>query len=118
MSCFRCRRIRTLVSVDKDTGIGYCNECIEWKPITTEDKALQFLLETIPFRRGDVVECRTGARHYDGIGVVEEVSFRLQDGGTPVYPSFLVRLTEKSEESIPDSQWYTEICLKKGIQSK
>lgn len=68
---------------------------------------------TIPFRVGDRVECRIGGIVYDGIGVIEEISTDLKDGGTWVHPAFLVRFEEKAYDSVPDTQFYTEVCLTK-----
>lgn len=110
--CIGCKQKRELVYVDSDTGIGYCESCVEFRPLAPEEQGLLFLLSSIPFEVGDVVECRTGSILYDGVGVVEEVSFDLVNGGTPSNPSFRVRFTEKSDSKVPDEFWYTEVCLK------
>jgi len=70
-------------------------------------------MNTIPFSVGDFVECKTGGVLYDGDGVVEEVSFDLRNGGTPVNPAFRVKFTEKAYSQVPDELWFTEVCLKR-----
>lgn len=72
-----------------------------------------FLAASTPFSVGDVVECRTVGVLYDGIGIVRSISFNPKDFGSPVYPSFRVELTEKSDELVPDVVTYTEMCLTK-----
>lgn len=74
-------------------------------------QAVSHLLETVPHAVGDVVECRTAGTLFDGVGRIEAVSFDPAEGGTPVYPSFRVALTEKAYPEAPDYAWYTEICL-------
>jgi len=64
-----------------------------------------------PFRPGDVVEARTGAVVLDGVGTVRRMSTSLEDGATPIYPTFLVVITEKAHDQAPDEAWYTEVCL-------
>lgn len=111
--CSNCRKLKELVAQVSETSIGYCADCIEWRPLDPEEQGLLFLLMTIPFAVDDVVECRTGGQLYDGIGVVEEISFDLKNGGTPVCPAFRVRLIEKAYDLDPDVMYYTECCLTK-----
>ena len=91
------------------------------QPITAEDVASFLLLSPNSilgpqYHPGDIVEARTAALIYDGIGMVEEMSMELKNGGTPVYPSFRVRITEKAHDEAPDEAWYTEVCLRKVEQ--
>lgn len=110
--CSACKAFREIVYVEEGTNRCFCEPCALALPPTSEELALLFIMATTPFKVGDVVECRTGAEIYDGIGVVEEISTDLEKGGTAVYPIFLVRLTEKVYPNLRDVIGYTEICLK------
>lgn len=114
--CRGCKKLKELVYTD-DFGLRYCAECAELKPKKPETLGLEFLLATIPFGRGDRVECRTGAVTYDGVGTVQEVSFNIEHGGTLVFPAFRVEIDEPANEHSPDEGWYTETCLKKVSKS-
>jgi len=109
--CTSCKKYRELVIVEENTNIGYCETCAEILPPSIEEQSIAFLLLTIPFTVGEQVECRTAGQLYDGIGIVEEISFDLKNGGTPVYPAFRVRFEDKAYPEVPDELWYTEICL-------
>lgn len=115
--CFRCRQHKELIVVEDGTKFGYCSECVNWNVPSPEVQAMTFLLETVPFKIGDVVECRTGGVVYDGVGVIEEVSFELEDSGTLACPAFRVRLTKKEVEQDLDGLWYNEVCLTKASES-
>lgn len=109
--CTSCKNFREIAYIEKDTDRPFCEACALELPPTSEELAMLFIMATIPFKVGDVVECRTGAEIYDGIGVVEEISTSLEHGGTMVYPIFLVRLTEKVYPNLRDVIGYTECCL-------
>lgn len=111
--CSGCQKLKEIVVSEDGTDIGYCESCVEWRPQTPEDNGLKFLWDTFPFHVGDIVECRTGAVLYDGIGEVKEISFELKNGGTPVCPAIRVEFIEKSYPEVPDSLWFTEVCLKR-----
>jgi hypothetical protein len=74
-------------------------------------RILEFLVDTVPFEIGDTVECRTAGVIFDGIGVIDDISMEPQHFGTPVYPSFHVKLTEKAYPEAPDELWYMEMQL-------
>jgi hypothetical protein len=127
--------------MDTETKTGLCESCKQLKEIAFTDaydrefcaqchaqaSAAQeatlfwmysYLMATIPFGVGDKVECRTAGVLYDGIGVIDEVSFEPEKYGTPVYPSFHVRIEEKAYPEAPDALWYPETCLKLVEQDK
>lgn len=108
--CFICKQTREIVHTD-DLGHDRCLECLLEMPTTAVAEALDFLLSTVPFSVGDRVECRTAGALLDGVGTVQQVSMSLENYGTPVYPSFLVKLEEKAHPEALDEQWYTEVCL-------
>lgn len=101
------------MSLDEITSIGYCVDCERLRPQEPEEEGLTFLFATFPFEKGDVVECRTGAKLYDGVGVIQEISVDLKDSGTLVHPAMRVKFTEKAYPEVPDELWYNEVCLKK-----
>lgn len=109
--CTRCKQTREIVLSEEGTNLAYCQNCADWQPLSFEEQSIAFLLMTVPFHIGERVECRTAGQLYDGIGVVEEISFDLKNGGTPVYPAFRVRFEEKAYEEMSNEQWYCEICL-------
>lgn len=114
--CTGCKKPKKLVAVDESTGIGFCADCSKWQVPPIEEIAVEYLQATVPFTEGDLVECRTAGVFYDGIGTVIGVSTDLKDGGTPVFPSFHVRIDEKAYPEVPDTLHYTEVCLKKVKQ--
>lgn len=111
--CASCKQMREPAATFDD--LDYCEECLASNPQSPQPEllGLAYLLATIPFDVGDKVECRTAGELYDGIGTVKEIDIDFKMGGTPVYPAFRVDLEEKSQESLPDTLWYTEMCLKK-----
>lgn len=109
--CEGCRELKTIVWTDT-VGREYCVECLASLPIPTPHRLLDFLMHTIPFKAGDKVEARTAGALFDGVGVIEEVSFDPRNWGTPVYPSFRVRIQEKAYPEAPDERWYMEAQLK------
>lgn len=111
--CASCKGVKDNTIQDRDTGHHYCTDCARSYPVPSHVLGMLFLLNTIPFRVGDVVECRTAGVLFDGIGVVESISMDPKDYGSPIYPSFQVRLTDKRLEDVPDVVNYTEVCLRK-----
>ena len=109
--CAGCKGIKD-TQEDQATGLNYCVKCSGTTGIPSDVLGRLWLMTTIPFKVGDVVECRTAAKLYDGIGVVRGVSFDPEHSGTPVNPSFQVELTEKADERVPDFVNYTECCLR------
>ena len=108
--CFTCKQLQDIVHTD-ELDRCYCGRC--YAPPADQLWAYSFMALTVPFDIGDRVECRTGGVIYDGVGVIERISTDLKDGGTWVYPAFLVRFEEKAYDTVPDEQLYTEICLHK-----
>jgi hypothetical protein len=111
--CASCKQMREPAATSDD--LDYCEECLATNPQEPRPElvGLAYLLATIPFDVGDKVECRTAGTLYDGVGTVKEIDIDFKMGGTPVFPAFRVELEEKSESSIPDELWYTEMCLTK-----
>lgn len=107
--CYSCKHLREIIHTD-ELERGFCSQCYVNRDLLY---AFNFMMLTIPFQIGDRVECRTGGQLYDGDGVVEDISTDLKDGGTWVHPAFLVRFTRKEYDTVPDTLWYTESCLKK-----
>jgi len=110
--CYTCKTIRDIVHTDHN-GLDYCAGCVSAAEMFAVPRAMAFLAATVPYQKGDRVECRTGGEIFDGIGTVQDVSFELKHGGTPVYPSFRVILDEKAYAEAPDECWYTEVCMTK-----
>lgn len=110
--CASCKQMREPAATYDE--LDYCEECLPTvsSSLQPEVVGLAYLLATIPFQIGERVECRTAGELYDGIGTVQEIDIDFKMGGTPVYPAFRVELEEKSDESLPDELWYTEMCLK------
>ena len=112
--CSFCKSFKdNIARTEEGTGRVFCADCVTKMPLPPEVRDTLFLLATIPFKPGDRVECRTGNLLYDGIGTVQRISMNLEEGGTPVCPSFLVKIEEKAYPEAPDEEFYTEICLKK-----
>jgi len=109
--CYSCKMSADIVHTDVN-DLHYCKECIGESLTPSVVRAMNFLMATIPYKAGDEVECRTGGEIYDGTGTVDEVSFDLQNGGTPVYPAFHVVLNKKAYPDAPSEAWYTEPCLR------
>ena len=111
--CRGCKHLRPIVHVD-DMGLEYCAECTASLPKPVEVAGLEFLLASIPYTKGDRVECRTAGVMYDGVGTVEEISFEIErGGGTPIYPAFLVKIDEPANDQSPAEGWYHEPCLRR-----
>jgi hypothetical protein len=117
--CYGCKLPQEHVYVHPDTGQGFCMTCAKGMPINPAEWALLLLTHPAsplgpPFIPGDVVECRRAATVYEGVGVVQGMSMSLEHGGgTPLYPMFLVTLTEKDNDEVPDQAWYAEVSLTK-----
>lgn len=109
--CESCRELKPIAWTDV-VDRQYCADCLSSLPVPSPSRLLEFLMITIPYRVGDQVRCYTAGALYDGIGVIDEVSFDLEKFGTPVHPSFHVTITEKAYDEAPDELWYTERCLK------
>lgn len=116
--CAGCKQTRVDIIVNESSGVPFCASCIVSTPVPSTVRALEFLAVTVPFEVGDEVEAKTAGVLRDGIGHVKKVSFDLQCGGTPVFPTFLVEFDQKDNDSVPDEAWYTEVCLTKVGASK
>ena len=110
--CETCKELKPIVYIDP-VEREYCEDCFAILPVPTATRIMDYLLRTIPFQVGDRVECRTAGVIYDGIGVIEEVSIDPEKYGTPVYPSFRVRIEDKAHPEAPDERWYMEAQLKR-----
>jgi hypothetical protein len=108
--CSGCKHIADIVFTDP-LDRAFCMECVGTQPAAREYLLAQWVANTIPYHVGDRVACRTGGTIYDGIGRVEHVSTDPRDLATPLVPMFLVALEEKAYEDVPDTVWYSEICL-------
>src|ERR1700757_3203506 len=114
--CHSCKSVSAETVYTDENNLGYCEKCLSDRPIPPEFFGLVQLLATVPFHKGDRVECRTEGHIYDGVGVVQEVSFLPKDGGSPVFPAFRVQLEERSQdlpEDCPSELWYLEDCLRR-----
>ena len=113
--CDQCRKYTEIAYTEEGTNRPFCRDCALTLPPSSEELALLFLQFTIPFKVGDRVEARTAGEVFDGVGVIEEVSTDLRNGGTRVYPSFRVKLETKEHDLAPDEAYYTEMCLTKVV---
>jgi len=110
--CEGCRELKPVAYTDS-VGREYCAACAIVLPIPSANRLLEFLMHTIPFKVGDRVEARTAGALFDGVGVIEEVSMSPEKWGTPVYPSFRVRIEEPAYPEAPKERWYMEKQLRK-----
>ena len=119
--CYGCKRFTEIAWTEGGTERPFCRPCTDAMPPTQDELNVLLLLAPWspigpPFRPGDVVEARTGAVVLDGVGTVREMSTALENGGTPIYPTFLVVITEKAHDGAPDQCWYTEVCLTRVVE--
>lgn len=115
--CTGCKQFRE-IDYTSIEGQPWCANCSMTPPLTSDEWALMLLVAPDSpygprFRPGDHVEARTAGVIYDGVGEVTHMSMSLEHGGTPVYPTFRVVLSEKAHDQAPDEAWYTEVCLQK-----
>lgn len=119
--CHGCKAYREIVYREDGTDRPFCRDCALQLPPSSEELAQLFLNLTVPFKIGQkviakqVVACDGEAIDFrtEGTGEVLEVSTDLRHGGTPVYPTFRVRIDDKRHDEAPDEAWYTEICLER-----
>lgn len=116
--CYGCKQFKEIAYTQGGTDHPFCEECSMIQPLTSDEWAMMLLVAPDspygpPFRPGDKVEARTAGTIYDGLGEVAQMSMSLEHGGTPVYPTFRVVLSEKAHDQAPDEAWYTEVCLTK-----
>lgn len=110
--CHGCKNIKAIAFTDQFSQLNYCADCHRSLPLSNTEMARLFLLSTIPYSIGDVVECRTAGVIYDGIGRIDDISMTLERGcGTPVYPSFHVTMDKKAKRNSPKAGYYHEACL-------
>lgn len=107
--CQICKELKEIAYTDS-AGMQYCDQC-SIGPTSSVARAMDFLNATIPYRVGDKVRASTGGQIFDGIGYIDDISFELKNGGSPVYPAFHVVLDEKAYPEAPDECFYTEPCL-------
>lgn len=111
--CWNCKRVEEVLPLSDELGRSVCASCTAAPAaLPPELLGLAYLQATIPYRPGDRVHATTGGEVYDGVGTVLEVSEELRHGGSPVYPSFLVRIDEPANPDAPETGWYTEPCLR------
>ena len=106
--CRGCKQLAEIVHTS-NLGLDYCAQCTADLPKPPEIAGLEFLLASVPFVKGDKVECRVAGEMYDGIGTVQDVSFEVErGGGTLIFPAFLVKIEEPANEDSPSEGWYFE----------
>lgn len=110
--CELCCELKEIAFTDS-VGREFCANCTSSATVNSIPTVLAYLMATIPFSVGDRVECRTAGALYDGIGTIDDISMDPVNWGTPVYPSFHVKIEDKAYPEAPDELWYTEACLKK-----
>jgi hypothetical protein len=110
--CQGCRRIRALSYTDQ-ADRSYCVDCTALLPVAQSAMMVAFLADTVPYKEGDIVSCKTGGQVFDGIGHVVEVSFSPEHLASPVVPMFRVAIDEKAYPEVPGSIWYAECCLER-----
>lgn len=114
--CYGCKRFVEIAWTESGTDRPFCGACVDAMPPTIDQVNMILLLAPWSpigprFKAGDRVEARTGAMVFDGVGTVEEMSISLEHGGTPIYPTFRVTITQKAYPEAPNEGWYTEVCL-------
>ena len=114
--CFGCKTLKEIVYTEGGTERPFCEDCSVIQPLTSDEWARMLLMMPDspygpPFKPGDKVEARTAGVIFDGVGEVTHMSMNLEHGGTPVYPTFRVVISEKAHDQAPDDAWYTEVCL-------
>lgn len=108
--CESCRELKPIAHTD-DVGREYCADCQGGTAIYSVPAMFAYLIATIPFFVGDRVQCRTAGALYDGVGTIDKVSIDPAEWGTPIYPSFHVKIEDKAYPEAPDELWYSEACL-------
>jgi hypothetical protein len=119
--CDGCKTYQEIVYHEEGTLRAFCRACAIQLPPSSEELAQLFLDLTLPFKVGDKVLARQVMAcdgreiefRIEGTGQVIEVSTDLAHGGTPVYPTFCVRIDEKDSDEAPDEAWYCEMNLSK-----
>lgn len=114
--CAVCKKFLEIAYVEEGTNRPLCDACLMAEPLTSDERDFLLLMAPWspvgpPFRKGDIVEARCAGKIFDGIGEVHEIDMCFEHGGTPVYPTWRVTLTEKAHDKAPDEGWYTENCL-------
>jgi hypothetical protein len=110
--CWGCHKHKDTVHTDV-LGRRFCKECSSISKIGTNeilDRA--FLLVSVPFAKGDRVDCRLAGTRYEGRGTITTVSMDIKDGGTPVNPIFHVALDGGARDGKHDG-WFCEHDLTK-----
>lgn len=93
---------------DPVTKRPYCAACAAQEVTSSRGAHFVLLDKLLPVGVGSRVECRAAGEHYEGTGVIVEISTQLEHGGTPVHPAYLVQLDESTQRT-----WYTSCCLTK-----
>lgn len=110
--CWGCHRPKEIVHTDP-LGRRFCQACMVIVGLGGGETAgREFLLVTVPYEKGDRVDCRLAGERYDGRGTITTVSMDLKDGGTPVNPIFHVAFDGGEPEAKTDG-WYCEADLTK-----
>lgn len=116
--CFGCRSFTEIVYNEEGTDRPFCQECALALPPTSEELAILFLSVTSPFHVGDKVVARqaitTDEFRTEGVGTIDEVDTGFRMGGTPVFPTWHVKIEEPAYDGAPEDGWYTEVCLQKA----
>lgn len=126
--CFGCKQFKEIVYTQGGTNHPFCEPCSIIQPLTSDEWALMLLVAPDspygpPFKPGDKVEARqviasNGTEiefKVEGVGEVTNVYMDLEHGGTPVYPTFRVVISDKAYDEAPDEGLFTEVCLTKVV---
>lgn len=124
--CYGCKTFQEIAYTQGGTDRPFCEECSMIQPLTSDEWALMLLVAPDspwgpPFHPGDKVEVRQAIAsegrnpefRTEGVGEVAQMSMSLEHGGTPIYPTFRVVLSEKAHDQAPDEAWFPEVCLSK-----
>lgn len=110
--CDGCKAYQEIVYTEEGTDRPFCRECALQLPPSTDELAVLFLQLTIPFHVGDRVTARQAITidefRTEGVGVVEKIDTSFENGGTQVFPTFLVKITEPAYEGAPAEGWFCE----------
>lgn len=110
--CWGCHQIKEIVHTDP-LARRFCEKCMKIVGLGGgEIAARKFLLVTVPYERGERVDCRLAGTRYDGRGTITTVSMDIRDGGTPVNPIFHVVFDGGARADKSDG-WYCEADLTK-----
>lgn len=110
--CAGCKAFRDIVYTEEGTERPFCRECALALPPSSDELAVLMLQLTIPFKVGDRVVAKQAISieefRTEGVGFVEQIDTDFVNGGTPVYPTFKVKIIEPAYDGAPAEGWYCE----------